>query len=110
MEKEWLKNIESGINKYKNEIVPFIKEGNYGAAGMDLLNVVYYFGLAIDKMEEDELCANILVLASRFSFLSKACLDEYNSGNNKKVVKYAFNLTEEKIKEVKNYLKVALIK
>lgn len=100
MKKEWLKNIESGISKYKNEIVPLINQGYYGMAGMELRNAVFILALAIGTMEEDELNAHAAVLASRLSFLSKACLDEHNTGNNKATLGYAFNLVQEKIAEV----------
>lgn len=71
MDKGWLKNIESGINKYKNEIVPLIKQGYYGMAGMELQNAVFILSLATEKMGEDEFCANISILGARLEFLSK---------------------------------------
>ncbi len=100
MGKEWLKDIKSGVSKYKNDVVPLINKGYYGMAGMELQNAILILNLAIEKMEEDEFCANISVLAAKFAFLSKACLDIYDGGGSKKVLEYSLNLVREKVSEV----------
>lgn len=100
IKKEWLRNIEKGISKYKNDVVPLINNNEHGMAYAELQNVILILNLTTKEMEQDEFCSKILVLSSRLEFLSKACANEYNTGNNKRMVEYGFNLVGEQIKIV----------
>lgn len=100
-----LENIKSGISKYKDEIVPLIKDGYYGMAGIELQSIILILNFSINEMERGEFCSKIFALSARLELLSKACSDEHNTGDNKKVVEYGLNLVNEQIPEIEKYLK-----